>query len=291
MSAPLPPFARRSLISMPSPVEQSPGLLIRDSFRYSDAVLIVPPPLVQCLSCFDGQQTQLDLRALLVEISGQFEVGDLEDQLIGILTRSGFLEDETFQAMKSGARTGVCRSYSYGNRHTPARRTRRNVRSWAKPWGSGWGGKLRPPIAITWLESPRRTSVRAAVMNRIAPLTGCSALSTKDRTFVILGTSHYGSLGTFRAHSQALRNPVGRVPDERRAGRRTHETCTPIDRGRGLLPRRRALDRIPGVVSAIDIRAGYQRSTDPLRFLRAEHLSRREAGIERKRESIPWRAG
>ena len=57
---------------MPSPVEESPGLLIRDSFRYSDAVLIVPPPLVQCLTCFDGQQTQLDLRAMLVEISGSF---------------------------------------------------------------------------------------------------------------------------------------------------------------------------------------------------------------------------
>ena len=100
MSAPLPRL-RGDLDFMPSPVEQSPGLLIRDSFRYSDAVLIVPPPLVQCLSCFDGQQTQLDLRALLVEISGQFEVGDLEDQLIQILTRSGFLEDETFQAMKA----------------------------------------------------------------------------------------------------------------------------------------------------------------------------------------------
>src|ERR1019366_5169368 len=86
---------------MPSPVEERPGLLIRDSFRYSDSVLIVPPPLVQCLACFDGQQTQLDLRAMLVEISGQLQVGDLEDQLIDVLTRSGFLDDETFQAMKA----------------------------------------------------------------------------------------------------------------------------------------------------------------------------------------------
>src|ERR1700685_4260893 len=87
---------------MPSPVEERPGLLIRDSFRYSDSVLIIPPPLVQCLTCFDGQQTNLDLRAMLVEISGQLEVGDLEDQLIEVLTKSGFLEGEIFEAMKAG---------------------------------------------------------------------------------------------------------------------------------------------------------------------------------------------
>ena len=83
---------------MPSPVEDRPGLLIRDSFRYSDAVLIIPPPLVQCLACFDGQQTQLDLRAALVETTGELQVGEIEEQLIEVLTRSGFLEDEVFFA-------------------------------------------------------------------------------------------------------------------------------------------------------------------------------------------------
>jgi hypothetical protein len=91
---------RGDLDFMPSPVEDRPGLLIRDSLRYSDAVLIIPPPLVQCLACFDGQQTRLDLRAMLVEISGQLEVGDLEEQIIDVLARSGFLEDEIFHSMK-----------------------------------------------------------------------------------------------------------------------------------------------------------------------------------------------
>ena len=99
MSSPLPRL-RADLDFMPSPIEENPGLLIRDSFRFSDSVLIVPPPLVQCLACFDGHQTRLDLRARLVEVLGELEVGDLEDQLIQVLTRSGFLEDETFQTMK-----------------------------------------------------------------------------------------------------------------------------------------------------------------------------------------------
>src|ERR1019366_7869722 len=99
VSSPLPRL-RADLDFMPSPVEDRPGLLIRDSFRYSDNVLIIPPPLVQCLTCFDGQQTALDLRAMLVETTGELQVGDLETQLVEILARSGFREEETFLAMK-----------------------------------------------------------------------------------------------------------------------------------------------------------------------------------------------
>ena len=92
---------------MPSPVEDRPGLLIRDSLHYSDAVLIIPPPLVPCLACFDGGQTPLDLRAALVEATGELEVGQLEEQLIDVLARSGFLHDEIFAGMKQQRAAGV----------------------------------------------------------------------------------------------------------------------------------------------------------------------------------------
>ena len=51
---------------MPSPSEEHPGLFIRDPYRYSDAMLMIPPPLVECLENFDGEHTDLDLRAALV---------------------------------------------------------------------------------------------------------------------------------------------------------------------------------------------------------------------------------
>jgi hypothetical protein len=85
---------------MPSPVEDRPGLLIRDSLGYSDAVLIIPPALVPPLACFDGQQTQLDLRAALVEATGELKVSEIEQQLIEVLTTSGFLVDEVFSRLK-----------------------------------------------------------------------------------------------------------------------------------------------------------------------------------------------
>ena len=53
---------RSNLDFMVSPVQDRPGLLIRDFFRYSDATLIVPPPLIPGLLLFDGTRTDLDLR-------------------------------------------------------------------------------------------------------------------------------------------------------------------------------------------------------------------------------------
>src|SRR5690348_13842237 len=85
---------------MPSPSAEHPGLFIRDPYRYSDAMLIIPPVLVACLECFDGVQSDLDLRERLVKLTGDLNVGQLEEHLIQTLSTAGFLEDETFDRLK-----------------------------------------------------------------------------------------------------------------------------------------------------------------------------------------------
>src|SRR5579872_7156872 len=85
---------------MPSPVSDRPGLLIRDPFRYSDITLIIPPALVPCLRCFDGQQTDVDVKAMLVKITGDLDTTELAQHLIDTLGNSGFLEDEIFERMR-----------------------------------------------------------------------------------------------------------------------------------------------------------------------------------------------
>ena len=94
------PRLRGDLDIMPSPVEDRPGLLLRDSMRYSDAVLIVPPSLIQCLECFDGEKTERDLHELLYRMTGDLRAGEAGDHLTAALTQSGFLEDETFLEMR-----------------------------------------------------------------------------------------------------------------------------------------------------------------------------------------------
>src|SRR2546425_894479 len=88
---------RTNLDFMPSPVPDRPGLLIRDAFRYSDVTLIVPPGLVECLRCFDGETTDLELREDLVRITGELQVGELQRSLIDALAGSGFQESASIR--------------------------------------------------------------------------------------------------------------------------------------------------------------------------------------------------
>src|SRR5262245_38562969 len=85
---------------MPSPSPEHPGLLIRDPYRFSDAMLIIPPALVECLECFDGVQGELDLRKRLVQLTGEIDLGGVDQNLIDTLSAAGFLEDEAFLQMR-----------------------------------------------------------------------------------------------------------------------------------------------------------------------------------------------
>jgi len=205
---------------MPSPVEDRPGLLIRDSFRYSDSVVIIPPPLVQCLTCFDGQQTQFDLHAMLVEISGELQVGDLEDQLIDVLTRSGFLDDETFQTMKELREREFAeapvREPSHAGSGYPENRD--ELHETMQHW---MGGSLSPGVsAKTSAETSQAPSptLLGIAAPHVSPGGGYESYRAayrllgpeyKDRTFVILGTSHYGAPERFGLTRKPYVTPWG----------------------------------------------------------------------------------
>jgi AmmeMemoRadiSam system protein B len=212
VASPLPRL-RSDLDFMPSPVEERPGLLIRDSFRYSDAVLIIPPPLVQSLACFDGQQTQLDLRATLVETLGELQVGELEDQLIDVLTRSGFLEDEVFQTMKEKREREFAdasvRQPSHAGSAYPEEREElsRTMRQWMSGEGSDGTVPAENNRSLVGIAAPHVSpgggydSYRAAY-RLLSP-------RYKDRTFMILGTSHYGAPESFGLTRKPYVTPWG----------------------------------------------------------------------------------
>ena len=193
---------------MPSPVEDRPGLLIRDSFHYSDAVLIIPPQLVECLACFDGQQTQLDLRAALVEVTGQLQVSEIEGQLIDVLTRSGFLEEEIFFEMKRQRQREFAeapvRAPSHGGSAYP------NDLGELRETMNGWMGEEVIPTSDG--------NLIAIAAPHVSPSGGYESYRAayrllgpehKDRTFVILGTSHYGVPERFGLTRKPYATPWG----------------------------------------------------------------------------------
>ena len=201
------PRLRPNLDFFPSPVEDRPGLVIRDPFQYSDATLIIPPALVQCLQFFDGERSDLDLRAHLVQITGDLQVGDLQQHLIDSLSGAGFLEDDAFAARKQSAERAFAEA--------PVR----------APVHAG-GGYPDEPVALAatrreYLDggSPSTTSRPLAIAApHVSPFGGVaayraaySALSPADaeRTFVVLGTSHYGAPERFGLTRKPFVTPFG----------------------------------------------------------------------------------
>jgi MEMO1 family protein len=193
---------------MPSPVEDRPGLLIRDSFHYSDAVLIIPPPLVQCLACFDGQQTQLDLRAALVEVTGQLQVSEIEEQLIDVLTRSGFLEEEVFFEMKRQRQREFAeaplRAPSHAGSAYPSDpgELRETMNGWMGEEASSDSSNGLIAIAAPHVSPSGGYESYRAAYRLLRP-------QYKDRTFVILGTSHYGIPERFGLTRKPYATPWG----------------------------------------------------------------------------------
>jgi MEMO1 family protein len=193
---------------MPSPVEDRPGLLIRDSLGYSEAILIIPPPLVETLACFDGKQTQLDLRAALVEATGQLQVSEIEQQLVEVLTESGFLVDEVFSRMKEQREREFAeapvRSPSHAGSAYPDEPEvlRETIDGWmagpASPPADGLVAIAAPHVS----PSGGYESYRAAY--------GLLGPQYKDRTFVILGTSHYGAPERFGLTRKPYATPWGK---------------------------------------------------------------------------------
>jgi hypothetical protein len=215
------PRLRTSLDFFPSPVSEKPGLVIRDPLQYSDATLIIPPGLLPSLEFFDGAHSGLDLREYLVRETGELEVSQIEQHLLDTLSAAGFLEDEAFQRRKEE----VERAFAAAPVREPAHA------------GSGYPEEKSELIRtfdeyMTGAPDPAPNAdhqggdgqkLLAIAAPHVSPFGGVdayraaySSLSPSDaeRTFVILGTSHYGEPDRLGLTRKPFATPFGEaIPD------------------------------------------------------------------------------
>jgi AmmeMemoRadiSam system protein B len=200
------PKLRRDLDIMPSPVADRPGLLLRDPFQYSKATLIIPPVLIPGLLLFDGARTNLDLQTELTRSVGEPENGSAAGHLITALSQAGFLEDEIFVRLKQGRLLAFAESpvrhaahagSAYPPEMEPLRELMRRYLHGAASTQKGIMGIAAPHV------SPQGgwQSYRAAYQELTPDL--------QDRTFVVLGTSHYGQPGKFGLTRKPFVTPLG----------------------------------------------------------------------------------
>lgn len=201
------PRLRLNLDFSPSPDPARPGLFIRDPYQYSDATLLVPPALVQALEYFDGIQSTVDLRSELVRITGEIQVGDLEKHLYDALNEAGFLENETYRELKSRREASFAaeplREAAFAGSaypEDPALLANLLAARIGTPQGSPRTIGIAAPHASPdggW------ESYRAAYRSLPAPE------DAHNRTFVILGTSHYGAPERFGLTRKNFVTPIG----------------------------------------------------------------------------------
>jgi len=202
------PRLRDTLDFMPSPIEDKPGLLIRDPFQFSDATLIVPPGLIAFLEFYDGQHSALDLRAELVRATGDLEAGRIEQDLSQALSSAGFLDDDQFLQKKASVeeafRNAPQRLPAHAGSGYPddAAELRQTLTQYLQDDGS------RPPAGgVIAIAAPHVSPFGGVDAYRAA----YSALSPADadRTFVILGTSHYGQANRLGLTRKPFITPFG----------------------------------------------------------------------------------
>jgi AmmeMemoRadiSam system protein B len=196
---------------MPSPSPEDPGLFIRDPYHFSDAMLIVPPPLVECLQCFDGRQTDLDLRAMLTRITGRLETADISRNLVETLAKAGFLEDDTFAQMQQTKRREFAEKAVREPSHAGS----------AYPEEPGELRTLLTEYMTDGAEdkpTPPADGLFAIAAPHVSPSGGWQSYQAayrmlrpehRDRTFVILATSHYGEPEKFGLTRKKFRTPLG----------------------------------------------------------------------------------
>jgi AmmeMemoRadiSam system protein B len=208
---------------MPSPIKEQPGLLIRDPFRFSEVTLVVPPLLARCLGCFDGEQTELDLRATLSRLTGAVTVTTAADHLVRSLREAGFLDDEIAARMRAARQREFVAAMSRPPAHAgsgyPAEPDAL-VATLDGYLAGDEGGSASAPRALPSARSSRRrgTDLMAIAAPHVSPEGGadCYGAAYRDlpdelgeRTFVILGTSHYGQPDRFGLTRKSFETPFG----------------------------------------------------------------------------------
>jgi hypothetical protein len=158
------------------------------------------------LEFFDGERTDNDLRAALFEMTGDLQVGEIQQNLIETLRMAGFLEDETYEQMRSERERAFAGSGQREPAHAgaaypgEARELSETLRRYLGEEPSGADG-------LIGLAAPH-VSPEGGWQSYRAAYAGLDA-TYADRTFVVLGTSHYGASERFGMTRKEWLTPWG----------------------------------------------------------------------------------
>lgn len=196
---------------MPSPGVGRPGLVIRDPLRYTDTILLVPPLWALALRCLDGEHTELDVQELLTRAAGKLVLSDEVRQFVRLLAEQGFLKTDEFHRLRErkheAFRDGQERLPAHAGTAYPAEAS--EVRSTFEEYLRGVEASDGLPGAVLGIAAPHVSfeggrNCYAITYRRLA-----AHPALAERTFVVLGTSHFGAPEKFGLTRKPFVTPLG----------------------------------------------------------------------------------
>ncbi|MBS1809895.1 MAG: AmmeMemoRadiSam system protein B [Acidobacteria bacterium] len=206
------PRLRSALDVFPSPVEDQPGLLIRDPFRYTEDILIIPPVFISALQMLDGRHTETEVQNRLTQVIGRpFPIHPLHE-FVEVLRMSGFLETEEFNAMRAQKHAEFAAEPFRLPSHAGAAYPDSQVELRSRL--NNYLMTIVPPnpapilgIAAPHVSPEGGWQCYAAAYNRLRGLKD----KLQGKTIVILGTSHYGEPEKFGLTRKSFQTPYGTI--------------------------------------------------------------------------------
>jgi len=203
---------RANLDLVPSPLAERPGLLVRDPFRYAEAMIVVPSPLVPCLAFFNGRYLDTEVAEALQRLTGDARVGDVVGHLARILSEGGFLDDENFTRLRDERHRAFAdarrRDAAHAGTAYPAEQAalRQTLDGYL---ADGETTPVKAPAALVGIAAPHVSPEGGwrcyqAAYARLGP-------EHRGRTAVVLGTSHYGEPDRFGLTRKPFLTPLGEV--------------------------------------------------------------------------------
>jgi hypothetical protein len=210
MSNPLPAL-RRALDILPSPEISRPGLLLRDPLHYTDTVLYVPPAWALALQCLDGEHTELDVQEILTRVKGTLVFSDEVREFVGVLNQQGFLETEEFHRLREQRHIEFREAHERPAAHAGAAypASPAEIRSTFAEYFRGVDAAEGLSDNVLGVAAPHVSpeggrNCYAATYRRLAAFPALA-----QRTFIVLGTSHWGAPGKFGLTRKPFVTPLG----------------------------------------------------------------------------------
>ena len=207
------PRLRDELDILPSPLADRPGWIVRDPMGYSPDVILIPPWWARALGCFDGEKTEADLQFLLTRQNGGVLVPlDELQTFVDALETRGFLETDAFRALREARQEEFRRAPDRTPAHAGA-----GYPDSAAALEETFAGYFRDGSGVGAAEAPDLFAIAAP---HVSPFGGRRSYAAayhrlrpelSERTFVILGTSHYGEPDRFGLTRKPFVTPLGRV--------------------------------------------------------------------------------